>query len=114
MQAGTSNSKALSWAEIELRLNELDGAISGWEDLVSNQIPGDTDKREFLAVIGNLYQRTASLQNRYYDLIESAYQELKRAQSRPDIFPLDPNFKRVIEIMKTIPDAKKKFFRHKT
>ena len=102
-----------TWSEIEGQISELQKGLERWDRLCSAQLPSDPDRQEFLAVMSNFYSRVSVLQNKYYDLIDSVLSGYEVRRSRPDAFGLDADFDRTIKAMKSLPDVKKKWLRHK-
>lgn len=102
-----------TWNEMEEQINNISRGLKQWDHLCSSQLPSEVDKREFLATMSMFYERVTGLQNRYYDVIESVLRGYEIRKSRPDAFDLDVEYDRTIKIMKSLPDVKKKWLRHK-
>jgi hypothetical protein len=102
-----------SWDEMEQHIQAIKKGLEQWEDSCAMQLPSERDKREFLVTITMFYERISSLQNSYYDLIDDVLRGYDMRKSRPDAFPLDPAYDKAIQIMKSLPDVKKKWLRHK-
>ncbi|MDO8437681.1 MAG: hypothetical protein Q7S69_05920 [Nitrosomonadaceae bacterium] len=102
-----------TWNEVERILQDLSKLLSLWDGSIANQLPSPADKREFLAVMANFMDRIEKLQSEYYDLVESVEFKMQMIKSHPGAYTLDPEFKRTVEIMKSLPDVKKKWYKHK-
>lgn len=99
--------------DLESAITQLVSELDRWDGLIANQLPSGADKREFLDVMSSLPNRIEKLQNKYYELVESVEFTVDLIKSHPGVYNYDPEFKRVVEIMKTLPDVKKKWWKHK-
>jgi len=99
--------------ELEKLVTHLAHRLSSWDASIANQLPSRQDKQEFLAVMGNFLDRLEQVNKAYYELVESVDFKLEMIKSHPGSYTLDSEFAETVEIMKSMSDIKKKWWKHK-
>lgn len=101
------------WEEIERTLSDLGDLLELWDGPIAHQLPTVAEKRDFLAIMSNFLDRLDTLQTKYYNLVDSVNFKLEMIKAHPTVYQLDPDFQSTVQIMKSLPDVRKKWYRHK-
>lgn len=103
----------LSWDEIELLISLLNNGIENWNHDIFQQLPEDTDRKDFLAIMANLYKRIETLEGSYYGLVDAVDKQMDFMRVHPSYQVVNPKFIQTVSIMRDLSDVKKKWYRHK-
>lgn len=103
----------LSWDEIEMLVSLLNSGIKNWNHGIFQQLPEDSDKKNFLALMANFYKRLETLEGTYYSLVDATDKQMDFMTTHPSYQVVDPKFLQTVSIMRDLSDVKKKWYRHK-